>query len=79
LPCWVRELAISTEFVPGIYSTAFGFFSTGPDGVTRMLLLDVHHCECGMRTCFAINRDGTSRCIRCDLEYQQGALDGGHK
>lgn len=46
-------------------------FSFGYDGATRIILFEPRECGCGHEAYFVINRDGSSRCIECDSQYQQ--------
>jgi hypothetical protein len=48
-----------------------GVFNHCADGVIRGILFHAHQCSCGCLTFFVVNRDGRSRCVDCDAEYEQ--------
>jgi hypothetical protein len=70
LPCWLRLLAKS-KFVPGVFSTSFGWCSTDAQGVTRILLREQRRCPCGRWTFFVVHMNGRGECWRCYFEGQQ--------
>jgi hypothetical protein len=48
-----------------------GVFSCDREGIMRGILFEPRACGCGRMTYFVVNRDGKTRCVDCDAEYQQ--------
>ena len=41
------------------------------EGATRLVLTEPVACRCGRMAALAVNRDGRTRCVGCDVEYQR--------
>lgn len=50
--------------------TKKGIFFTGPASTFSAILEKPIVCACGRMTVFVVNRDGKTRCLDCDVKYQ---------
>lgn len=49
-----------------------GSSSDGKAGI--MVMKEAVACKCGVMACFLVNRDGSTRCVSCDSQYQEEKL-----
>lgn len=47
------------------------------DGAGMIILKEPRKCKCGRMAAFLVNRDGKTRCVSCDSDYQQEKLARG--
>ena len=50
--------------------TKEGVFFMGPSDTFSAILNEPRECVCGCMAAFVVNRDGKTRCVNCDVKYQ---------